>query len=717
MLMKKYCTILVFLLTTCILAQKNFTLEQVILESKTLLPKELKQLQWIPGTEDFSYVFEMEGVESLLKENAQVEGRETLISLSSLNTVFQNTGLGTLNIFPEYRWINSTTLQFWNYNSLVNYNIKSNSITIVNNIAKNGLNADFNDPTKIAYTVDNNLFIALNSNQIQITNEKEKGIINGQFVHRHEFGITKGTFWSPKNNYLAFYRKDETMVTDYPMLDISKRPAEVNYIKYPMAGMPSEEVSVGVYNLKSGKTIWLKTGEPKDQYLPGVTWSPDEKYIYINVLNREQNHLKLIKYNAQSGEMIKVLIEETNNKYVEPMSGLIFFEDDPDIFIWTTRNDGWNHLYLYDAQGSKIKQLTQGNWEVTEFDGLSTQGFNIYFTATEQSPIERHYYKIDLDRYKMVRITNGSGTHKVVRSNDGTKFLDVLSSLDVPYEVSILNVSGEKVRTVYSVQNPMDGYNVGKTEIFTLKSKGGFDLYCRQILPPNFNENKKYPVLVYVYGGPHRQKVSNSWLGGADLWLNFIAQNGFIVFTLDNRGTAFRGLEFEQETFRHLGTMEIEDQMLGVNYLKSLPFVDSERIGVYGWSYGGFMATSLMTRTPDLFKVGVAGGPVIDWQYYEVMYTERYMDTPSTNADGYAESNLLNYVQNLKGKLLQIHGTDDPTVVWQQSLLYVNMAVKLGIDIDYFPYIDHLHHVKGKEELHLFQKITNYLLDNLSISN
>ena len=717
MLMRKYCVIVFFLFATCLNAQKNFTLEQVILESNNLLPKELKQLQWIPGTDDFSYVFEVKSVEILLKENAEVEGKKSLLSLTKLNTVFQNTGLATLNSFPQYKWITNNILQFWNHNLLINYILTTNTVTIINDIAVNGFNADFNDPTKVAYTVDNNLFIAHNSKQIQITDDKDKDVISGQFVHRHELGIKKGTFWSPKNNYLAFYRKDESMVTDYPLLNISKRPAEIKYIKYPMAGMTSEEVTVGVYNLKSGKTIWLNTGEPKDQYLPGVTWSPDEKYIYINVLNREQNHLKLTKYNANTGEMIIVLIEETSDKYVEPMTGLIFFEDEPDMFIWTTRIDGWNHLYLYDAQGSKIKQLTKGNWEVIDFDGLSKEGYNIFFTATEQSPIDRHYYKIDLDRYKMVRITNGSGTHKVVRNNDGTKFLDVLSNLVIPYEVSVLSKSGEKIRTVYSAQNSLDGYNIGKTEIFTLKSADGFDLYCRQILPPNLDETKKYPVLVYVYGGPHRQKVSNTWLGGADLWLNFMAQNGFIVFTLDNRGSAYRGLEFEQVTFHHLGTKEIEDQLIGVNYIKSLPYVDPGRMAVYGWSYGGFMTTSLMTRTPSVFKVGVAGGPVIDWQYFEVMYTERYMDTPSMNAAGYSESNLLNYVQDLKGNMLLVHGTDDPTVVWQQTLLYTSKAMQLGIEMDYYPYMGHLHHVKGKEELHLFQKITDYLLDNLSSSN
>jgi dipeptidyl-peptidase-4 len=705
----------IILFTVSLSAQKNFTLEQVILERESLLPKSLSQLQWIPDTDAFTYLDSTDVEIKLIKENATVEGKEIILTLAELNVILQSKELNTFSSFPRFKWVNSSTIRFWDYLSVVEYNLNNNSLTIINDIADNGTNADFNNPHKIAYTVDNNLYVAVNSKQIQVTNDDNKAIVNGQFVHRHEFGIKKGTFWSPKNNYLAFYRKDESMVTDYPIIDVSKKPAVTESIKYPMAGMTSEEVTLGVYDLKKEKTIWLKTSEPKDHYLTGVTWSPDEKYIYIAELNRDQNYMKLKKYNARNGEMIKILFEETSEKYVEPMHGLIFFEDDPDMFIWTSRKDGWKHLYLYDAQGAKIKQLTKGDWEVTDFDGLSKVGYNIFFTATEQSPLERHYYKIDLDRYEMKRITNGSGTHNVIRNEKGRMFLDVISNLDVPYEVNLLDKDGEIIRTVYTAPNPFNGYNTGKTEIFTLKSSDGYDLYCRKILPPNFDENKKYAVLLYVYGGPHIQRITNEWLGGKklSLWLNYMAQNGYIVFTLDNRGSSNRGLEFEQKIFRQLGTVEIEDQMVGVNYLKSLSYVDTTRMGVYGWSYGGFMTTSLMTRTPDIFKVGVAGGAVIDWQYYEVMYTERYMDTPQQNPEGYQEANLLNYVKDLKGKLLQVHGTSDPTVVWQHTLLYAEKATELGVDIDYFPYVGHKHGVKGYDKFHLYQKITNYFFDNL----
>jgi dipeptidyl-peptidase-4 len=705
--------LLAILISGISIAQKDFTLRQIIFDYETISPVKLKQLQWIPGTEDFAYVKKVENKIALIKENVRYEGKQILFTLESLNELVQQNRILPLDSLPEFKWISNNTIQFWIKNLLVNYNVDKNSLMVINNIDDKGKNADFNDPSKIAYTIENNLYISINSKQIQITNDNNKGIVNGHSVHRNEFGITKGIFWSPKNNYLAFYRKDETMVTDYPVLDISVRPAAVNNIKYPMAGMKSEEVTAGVYDINSKNTIWLKTGEPKDHYIPGITWSPDEKYIYISELNREQDTLKLTKYDASTGEMIKVLFEETNEKYVEPMNGLIFFEDEPDMFIHTTRNDGWNHLFLYDAQGAKIKQLTNGEWEVTDFDGIGTVGYNIFFTATEQGPLDRHYYKIDLDRYEITRITNRAGYHKVIRNNEGTMFLDVFENVDTPYVVSVLDKSGEVIREVYSAPDPVDEYNFGSTKIFTLKSSDGFDLYCREILPPGFDHNKKYPVIVYVYGGPHAQLIDNTWLGGAKLWFHYLAQKGFIIFTLDNRGSAYRGLEFEQTTFRRLGTIELEDQMTGIEYLKSLSYVDVNRMGVHGWSYGGFMATGLMTRTPGIFKVGVTGGAVIDWRYYEVMYTERYMDTPEANPEGFKESNLLNYAQNLKGKLLLVHGTSDPTVVWQHTLLYCKKVTELGIDMDYFPYLDHLHHVKGTDKFHLYQKMTNYFLENL----
>jgi dipeptidyl-peptidase-4 len=713
MYFKKNFFFFVLLFSISVFAQKNFTLKQVILEASSLSPAALNRLQWIQGTDEFSYLEETESGINLVAEQIEAGNKIILTSLDDLNSSLGNAVLDTVTNFPPFSWYSSTELWFWQKNKLVLFNINNNKITVLNEITDGGSNHEFIVPGKIAYTIENNLFIADNSNQIQVTNDENPEIVNGKAVHRVEFGITKGIFWSPNSNFLSFYSKDETMVTDYPLVDVTQKPAVLVNNKYPMAGMPSHHVKVGVYNLSTGETTWLNTGEPKEQYLPGVTWSPDERFIFINVLNRDQNHLKVSKFDAKTGELVKVLFEETNEKYVEPDQGPIFFKDEPAMFIWKSRNEGWKQLSLYDASGTRILKLTKGEWEVTDFDGFDNSGTNIYFTSTQERPLERHYYKLSLDSYEITKITSESGTHLVLKNPNGKYFLDAYSSTSIPNRVDLLNKDGELIRTVYEAPNPLEGYNVGSTEIVKLKSNVGYELYGRLIRPPGFDETKKYPVLVYVYGGPHVQLVTNRWLAGANLWLNYMAQQGFVVFTIDNRGSGNRGLEFEQTTFRRLGTIEVEDQLTGVEYLKSLPFVDADRIGVYGWSYGGFMATSLMTRAPGVYKVGVGGGAVIDWQYYEVMYTERYMDTPQDNPEGYEESSLLNYAENLTGKLLLVHGTSDPTVVWQHTLLFAQKVTSLGIDMDYYPYIGHKHGVRGKDKFHLYQKITNYFLDNL----
>jgi len=480
-----------------------------------------------------------------------------------------------------------------------------------------------------------------------------------------------------------------------------------------MAGMTSHEVTVGVYDLNTGNTVLLKTGTPKDQYLAGVTWSTEDNNIYIGILNRDQNHLELKAFDITTGNEVRKLFEEKSDKYVEPLHGPIFVKNHNDEFIWFSGRDGWNHLYLYKTDGTLIKKLTDGDWEVVDFDGFDEGGENIFFTATKESPIERQYYSLNLKSGYMKRITRVEGTHAVVRNDECNLFIDSYSSLGVPNITKVIDADGKVINSLLNSPDPLSGYRIGRTRIFKIQDKGEFDLYCRMLTPPGFDSTIKYPVIVYVYGGPHEQLIKDTWLGGGSLWFNYMAEKGYIIYTLDNRGSANRGLKFEQEIFRHLGTKEIEDQVTGIDYLKSLAYVDTTRMGVHGWSYGGFMTTSLMTRTPNLFKVGVAGGTVVDWSYYEVMYTERYMDTPQTNPEGYAESNLLNYVGNLKGKLLMVHGTSDPTVVWQQDLLFCKKAADLNIPLDYFPYPGQEHGVTGKDKLHLYTKITTYFDDVL----
>ena len=709
--------VLVLFVSDSFSQKKLLTVEDVTLNAySNLAVQNLRQLSWLPDSDNFVYVSATQAESYLIKDSPKSKSQDTILTLSELNSYLEKVNSQTLKAFPQISWATNTTFYFWNMNEWLSFDLKYKSISSilkVDEVSENQLVSPNNQFA--AFTKSNNLYVSLNDDKtLQITNDTDTNIVNGQAVHRNEFGINEGIFWSPNSNYIAFYRMDQTMVTDYPLVDISKTPAQLKNIKYPMAGQASHHVTIGIYEIKTGKTQWLKTGEPLDQYYVSLTWSPDEKYFYVAHLNRDQNHLQLKKYEAATGEPVKILFEEKSNKYVEPQNPLTFLPNSSNKFLWFSQRDGFNHLYLYDTEGNLIRQVTQGKWIVTSFSGFDKNGKNIFVTTTKETPLERHFYKINIDNGKIQKLTNGPGIHNVKPNTNRDFYIDSYNSTTIPRIINILNKNGEIVKNILTAPNPFEEYSIGNSKIFTLKNDEGIDLYCRMITPPDFDSTKKYPVIVYVYGGPHDQQITNSFgQGRYFLWFYMMAQKGYIIFTLDNRGSANRGLEFEQATFRNLGTVEVKDQMTGVNYLKTLPYIDANRFGVYGWSYGGFMTTSLMLRTNDAFKVGACGGSVIDWKYYEVMYTERYMDTPQSNPDGYKEASLLNYVQNLNGKLLLVHGTSDPTVVWQNTLSFAKAASNLNKPLDYYPYIGHGHGVGGKDALHLYTKITNYFLDNL----
>jgi dipeptidyl-peptidase-4 len=449
------------------------------------------------------------------------------------------------------------------------------------------------------------------------------------------------------------------------------------------------------------------------EYLTNITWSPDGKFIYIATLNRDQNFMQLNKYDAASGKLIKTLFEEKNETYVEPLQGPKFLAGDPGKFIWESRRDGFNHLYLYDTDGNMIKQLTKGSWEVIEFLKSDKSGSTANFICNKDNPLDRQLYTVDLKTAGITPITTVPGTHTTKISDDGKFIIDSYSSLKIARQIDLLNATGTPLQTLLADNNPLKEYNLGETTVFSLKNEENTDLYCRLIKPANFDAEKRYPVIIYVYGGPHSQLITNTWLGGGGLFLNYLADLGYVVFTLDNRGTSGRGREFEQAIFRNLGIKEVSDQMVGVKYLKSQAFVDSTRIGINGWSYGGFMTVSMFLKHPGTFKVAVCGGPVIDWKYYEVMYGERYMDTPDANPEGYKNACLLNYVKDLKGKLLIIHDDQDGTVVPQNSLTFLKKCVDEGKQVDFFLYPGHEHNVRGKDRVHLNQKMVQYFQENL----
>lgn len=639
--------------------------------------------------------------------------KKVLLTKNKLEQAASLSGKLTYSSFPGFSFVNENTIRFRKSQQVVFFNLEEKKVETHLEIPDQAENLDFYDDQKtVAYTKGQNLFILNETGEQQITFDDADGILNGQYVHRREFGITKGTFWSSTGKKLAFYRKDESMVKDYPLVNYMTRQAEHTPVKYPMAGMTSHQVTVGIFDLETGETSFLNTGKPDDHYLTNISWGPNNELIYLAELNRGQDHMQLNQYDVATGQKLKTLFEEKSETYVEPQHPLVFSQKNKDEFYYRSRKDGWFHLYLYNTEGKQLKQITKGDWEVTEFYGTDDQF--VYIQATKESPTERHLYRVKISNGEMIRIDGDAGTHSGQFSPDKKIVLDNWQAFDVPHQTDLRASNGKLIQTIHAAHDPASAYQFGKNKILTIKAADGkTDLFCRMILPPNFDSTKKYPAIIYVYGGPHLQLINNTWHNSVSWWQYYMAQNGYILFTVDSRGSANRGAAFENIIHRNLGLAETADQVKGADYLKNLPYVDADRIGVHGWSYGGFMTLNLMLRHPETFKVGVSGGPVVDWSMYEVMYGERYMDTPQENPNGYAESNMINHVDKLDGKLLIIHGAQDETVVMQHSMKFLRECVRQNKAVDFFAYPTHEHNVSGQDRIHLMQKISQYFFDYL----
>lgn len=709
--------VLLFANTAMAQSKKSFTLEDLMWGGNNyanIMPRYYGTAFW----GDRLLKLEVDEVKTLANDKGAFEKSATLFTTEQVNAAIDTTNVGKVYnlLYARFPYANKTQvfLQTSKVNFLYDWKAKKTVWTAARTQGESANDIAYASKAE-AYVKNWNLYVrTADGKEHQVSTDGSRELQYGLSVHRDEFGIRKGTFWSPKGNLLAFYRMDQSMVTDYPLVDIAHRVAQLAPEKYPMAGMTSHKVTVGVFNPATNKTVYLQAGDPTDRYFTNIAWSPDEKTIYMFELPRTQDKAELVAYDAQTGARKQVLYTETNKRYVEPCNPIQFLPWDDSKFIMQTRRDGYNHLYLFDNKGKELKQLTKGKFEVIEVLGFNTADKSIVFQSNQNNPIQYSHFSVNVNSGKVLCLDNAEGTHYATLSANGKFLADRWSSPKTFRQYDLVNTSKKHITKLHADGDPWTAYNVPEISSGSIKAADGTtDLYYRLVKPVDFDPAKKYPTVVYVYGGPHAHNVEAAWNYLARPWEIYMAQRGYVVFVVDNRGSEHRGFEFESCTHRHLGDNEMADQVKGVDFLKTLPYVDADRIGVHGWSFGGFMTTNLMCSYPDIFKVGVAGGPVIDWKYYEVMYGERYMDTPQENPEGYASSSLLNKAKNLKGRLQIIVGYNDPTCVMQHSLSFLRACEDAGTQPDYFVYPGDGHNMMGHDMVHLHERITRYFDDYL----
>ncbi|MDY2833272.1 MAG: DPP IV N-terminal domain-containing protein [Sodaliphilus pleomorphus] len=703
-------------LSTTLMAQKQFTLEDLNFGGtnyKNMTPGDRTLLWW----GDRLVHVEASACYTVNPSN----GKESpLLTAADLNRSIEAAGgdeTATLQGAVSFPYPDQPLALVTGTKAYTLYNFKTRRVEC--RIAKTG------NEQAVAWNAKSRLLACVTGDNLyvggkQLTTDGSRDIVYGQSVHRNEWGIDGGLFWSPDGKLLAYYRMDQSMVTDYPEVNIPEVDDSTHRIatpapeKYPMAGQASHKVTILVYNTASGRSVQLQAGDPTDRYFTNVAWSPDSKTIYVFELNRDQNDCRLVSYDATTGGKIAELYRETDPKYVEPLHPIVFLPWNADQFILQSQKDGYNHLYLMDKSGHEIKQLTSGKWVVEQLVGFNPQHQSVIIASNELNPLQRNLFAVDLNTGRRTLLGSDTGWHTPALSASGRYLVDKYQAPDVPRHIDIVNVDNGRKLAYYNAPDPWAGYTVPTYECGTIKAADGVTpLYYRMVKPAHFDPAKKYPTVVYVYGGPHAHNVDAGWHWRSRSWETYMAQRGYVLFILDNRGSENRGRDFEQATYRQLGQEEMKDQMKGVEFLRTLPYVDTTRLGVHGWSFGGFMTISLMTNYPDVFKVGVAGGPVIDWKWYEVMYGERYMDTPQSNPEGYAKTSLLPKAKDLKGKLQIIIGYNDPTVVPQHALTFLKACIEAGTQPDFFTYPGQGHNMRGHQSVHLHERITQYFDDYL----
>jgi dipeptidyl-peptidase-4 len=711
---------------------KSLTVERIY-SQPSLSGRLTRGLVWTPDGKELSY-FETKGsgkeakTELWVMDAASGE-RRLLVAADRLESILpadtsrptQATGLGR-RAPSQYLWApDGSGLIFIGPSSLAWFDLKSQSAHTILSGKEPIANVELSPNGRyVSFVRDHNIFVLEYSRRdlsgsIKLTTGGTEEIRKGEldWVYPEELEIKTAYWWAPDSSAIAYLEMDERKVSQYPLVDFSSPSGEAEMERYPTAGGANPIVRVFVASLNGGEPRAMDTGLETDIYIPRVNWLTDSKHLAIQRLNRTQTALDLLIADSTTGKTRAVLSENDPN-WINVSDDLYFLKDGKR-FLWSSERSGYRHFYLYDLEGKQLAQITKGEWEVTSLDAVDESKTLVYFTATEASPMERQLYVAGLDGSGFLRITKDRGTHNVNFAPNATAFYDAYSNTATPPRQDLYRADGSRIATINENKiAELADYHLSPMEFLTVKSRDGVQLNASIIKPPDFNPQKKYPVLVYTYGGPHAQVVRNGWGGANFFWHQLMAQKGYIIFSLDNRGSAGRGHAFETPLHFRMGAQELSDQRDGVQYLKSLPFIDANRIGIWGWSYGGYMTLHAMFEGGDDFKVGFAGGPVTDWRYYDTIYTERYLGLPQKNEKGYQDSSPVKYAAQLKGKLMIAHGTGDDNVHFANTLAVINDLIEAGKYVEVLAFPGRGHGVSDPPARRvLMQRVTQFLLDNL----
>jgi dipeptidyl-peptidase-4 len=723
--MKKTSLLILWVLMTHFVfsqARKPFTLD----DTRLFMPQSVAGFNWMNDGQYYT-ALEREGnfINIVKYQTATGAAVETLVKGKDLTIA----GTSTAIVFDDYTFSNDESKILFSTETEGIYRRSSKAVFYVYNLKTKQLQklssgkqsyATFSpDGAKVAFCRENNLFfvnLADMSEKAITTDGKFNFLINGStdWVYEEEFGFAQAFAWSPKGDKLAYYIFDESKVREYNMQIWGELYPKDYKFKYPKAGEANSVVKIAVFDLISAKSTLVDIGTETDIYIPRIQWTTDNNLLAVKRMNRLQNKLEILHVEATTGKST-VVFSETSDTYVD-----LEFTDDLTYlaqnkgFIQSSERNGFKHLYYFDMTGKLIRQITTGNWEVTSFKGIDEATQTLFFTSTEVASVERQLYSIKLSGKDKKRLTPEKGVHNVEFSKDFKLYTDYHSSLEMPLNVSLHKADGSlikvlkennKLKTVY------DEYATGKKELIHVPIPSGEKLNGYLIKPAGFDASKKYPVLMYVYGGPGSQQVLDTW-PSID-WMQVLSQKGYIIACVDNRGTGARGKAFRTITYAQLGNYEVQDQIEAAKYLGTLPSIDKDRIGMYGWSYGGYMTALCLTIGADVFKTGVVGAPVTNWRFYDTIYTERYLKTPQENAKGYDDYSPVNHANKLKGKILLIHGTGDDNVHFQNSVTFADALIKAGKTFESFYYPNQAHGVRGYARTHLNKMMLNFVEKNL----